>query len=182
MPRDVRLDDNGRILVRPAAAMETLRGKAVPLENLKAASAEIQLRFQAGTSGETGIRLTEGKNSILAFYDHEKKELVLDFTDLDPSLTARCGTYRAPVNVKPGETVTLRVFSDRSIFELYANDEVAISQAGFFADPEDLKAGILDRNDAKTRIGVNAWEMESLKYSTCMSGDKAGKQSQPQNK
>jgi len=164
MPRDLRLDEKGRMLVRPAAAMEKLRGKQVPLEQLKAASSEIQLRFKAEAAGESGLRLTDGKSSILAFYDHAKQESVLDFTGLDPKLTSRRDVYRATVTIKPGEQVTLCFFSDRSIFELYANDEVVISQAGFFADPENLKAELLQRGGAAAEVAVEAWEMNSLKW------------------
>jgi len=175
MPRDLRLDEKGRMLVRPAAAMEKLRGKPVPLEQLKAASAEIQSRFKAVTVGETGISLTDGRSSILAFYDHAKQELVLDFTGLDPKLSSRRDVYRAPVTVKPGGTVTLRFFSDRSIFELYANDEVVISQAGFFADPENLKAELLQRGGTAAEVSVDAWEMNPLKWSVYKPDDKAMK-------
>lgn len=130
IPRDLRLDDSGRMLVRPDSRMEQLRGKPVSLEKLKAASSEIQLQFKAGTVGETGIRLTDGQGSILAFYAHSNKELVLDYTGLSPALTSRREVYRAPVTVKPGEQVTLRFFSDRSIFELYATVELGSLPSG----------------------------------------------------
>jgi len=69
---------------------------------------------------------------------------------------------RAPVSVKPGDTVTLRFFADRSVFELYANDEVVISNAGFFADPENLKAELFQRGGAAAEVKVEAWAMNPL--------------------
>jgi sucrose-6-phosphate hydrolase SacC (GH32 family) len=153
------------MLVRPAPVMEQLRGKKVPLAQLKAASSEVRLQFKAGTAGETGIRLTDGKNHLEAFYDHAKQVMVLDLSGLDKEITKGIGKPDGPVSVKPGDLVTLRIFSDRSVFETYANDEIVISSQAFFHDPENLKAELFNRNGATTRITVDAWEMGSLMWS-----------------
>lgn len=174
IPRDVRMAEGGRLVFRPSPAIEKLRGNPVPLETLKAASSEIRLTFPAGERGETGIRLSDGKWFLEAFYDHASREICLDFSGLSKALSVRAGVKpRAPVSVPPGDTVTLRFFADRSVFELYANDEVVISNAGFFSDPENLKAKLFQRGGAAAEVKVEAWEMEPLKWTTYKPDDKA---------
>ncbi len=88
------------------------------------------------------------------------------FSGLSKALSVRAGVKpRAPVTVARGAPVTLRFFAGRSVFELYANDEVVISNAGFFADPESLKAKLFQRGGAAVQVSVEAWEMEPLKWS-----------------
>jgi sucrose-6-phosphate hydrolase SacC (GH32 family) len=183
--------------VRPSPALEKLRAKhlhriiepgaalkLVTLDDFRAAASEVQLAFQAGTDGETGIRLTDGTKSLEARYDHRRREVQLDLTALSPAAKAkanagtggdgsrlsenRASIRRAPLPMKPGEPVTLRLFSDRSIFEIYANDELVISTAAFFHDPENLKARLFDRNGSKTQLTVDAWEMQPLAWSSAM--------------
>lgn len=195
LPRAVRLDGAGRMLLRPSPAMDQLRSKhfsrtlapgaamrTLFLEELRAASAEVRWQFAPAASGATGIRLSDGVGHLEAYYDHVTREVVLDPSGMAATargggeaagdngdgsrLSARAGrVLRAPVSVPPGQPVTLRFFSDRSIFEIYAQDEVVISHVGFFAHPEALRAAVFDRSGSPLTVSVDAWEMKSLEWS-----------------
>jgi beta-fructofuranosidase len=195
-PRDLRLDEQGRLLVRPSPSLEKLRakhlhhvvesgtaGKIITLEDFRAASSEVQITFQAGDGGDTGIRLTDGTTSLEARYDHAAGEVQLDLTGMrgkNPASTLedvedrsgsrlranRASLLRAPLPVKRGQAVALRLFSDRSVFEVFANDEIVISAVVFFQNPGILKVSILDSRGSKTPITVEAWEMQPLKWSS----------------
>jgi len=172
-PRRVHIDSEGRMLVRPDPSLEKLRGPQVALDKLKAASSEVKLTFVAREAGQTGIRLTDGKNQLDAFYDHAKREIAFDLSGLDESITKAKGKPGGPVTVRPGEQITLHFFSDRSIFELYANDEVILSSQAFFHDPENLRAELIQRGGAAAEVAVEAWEMEPLKWTAYKPDDKA---------
>lgn len=76
----------------------------------------------------------------------------------------------------PRETLralSLRFFPDRSVFELYANDESVISGAFFFHHAENLKAAAMHRKGPKIPLTVDGWEMQPLKWSAYQSVDKA---------
>lgn len=165
-PRRVRIDGSGRMLVRPDPSLEKLRGAPTVLDKLKAASSEIKLTFAAGETGQTGIRLGDGRNHIDAFYDHAEREIAFDFSGLDERITKNKGKPRGPVTVKLGGTVTLRLFSDRSVVELFANDEVALSSQAFFHDPENLRAEIVPTGGAEAKPAVEAWEINPLQWPT----------------
>jgi sucrose-6-phosphate hydrolase SacC (GH32 family) len=175
LSRDVRLAPDGRLLFRPADALEKLRGQHFrPLTEMNAAQCEVRMQFIAAEKGETGVRLTDGQTQLDAYYDHAKRELVLDTTAMSKALCFRSGiVYRGPLRVKPGESVTLRFFSDRSVFELYANDESVISGAFFFHHPDKLKAAAMHRKGSPISITVDGWEMQPLKWSVSQSQSKA---------
>lgn len=163
-PRRVRIDGSGRMLVSPDPSLEKLRGGKRPLADLRAASSEIRLAFPAGEIGTTTIRITDGNNHLDAFYDHAKRQIGIDFSRLDDKITRFRGTPRGPVSMKTGDTVTLRFFADRSVFELFANDEVALSSQAFFHDPENLRAEIVQTGGAEAT--VEAWEINPLQWPT----------------
>lgn len=167
LARDVRMAPDGRLLFRPADALEKLRGRHFSrLAEMNAAQCEVRMQFTAAERGETGVHLTDGQTHLDAYYDHAKRELVLDTTAMSKALSFRSGTvYRGPLRVKPGEPVTLRFFSDRSVFELYANDESVISGAFFFHHPDKLKAAAMHRDGPVIPVAVEGWEMTPLTWS-----------------
>lgn len=168
LARDVRMAPDGRLLFRPAPALESLRGKhANRLTGFNGSQCEVRLQFTAGEQGETGVRAADGRTHLDAYYHHAKRELVLDCSAMPVGLSFRSGKiYRGPANIKPGDSVTLRFFSDRSVFELYANDEVAISGAFFFHDPERLTVAALHRKGPSIPLTIEGWEMRPLTWTS----------------
>lgn len=71
------------------------------------------------------------------------------------------GIRLAPITTEVGKPITLRFFADRSIFEIYANDEIVISAAAFFDDPASLKLQIT----SEAPVTLDAWEMKALEWS-----------------
>ena len=68
----------------------------------------------------------DGKEETLIYYDAEAKQLVFDSTHSGNG--GRKAVERAPLELKKGEPLTLRVFVDKSIVEVYANDRQAIGR------------------------------------------------------
>jgi beta-fructofuranosidase len=161
LPRDLRVDAQGRLLPRPSPSLEKLRARHVhhditsttfTLENFAAASSETRLQFNRAS---ITLRLSDGTRHLEARYDQAKSEMTLDLAKFGQ------GIRRAPVTPQPGQPITLRFFADRSIFELYANDEVVISAAAFFTDPAALQIQIT----ADAPVTLDAWEMKPLEWS-----------------
>jgi beta-fructofuranosidase len=66
---------------------------------------------------------------------------------------------RAPFALKPGEPLKLRVFVDKSVVELYANDRQAIARRVYPA-PADSGGLVLFAEGGSARFkSVNAWDM-----------------------
>lgn len=161
LPRDLCVDAAGRLLPRPSPSLEKLRGKQVhhdltsgsfTLGNFAAASSEIRLQ----TTSAVTLRLSDAKHHLEVRHDPTKHEIILDLAKFNQ------GIRRAPITAELGKSITLRFFADRSIFEIYANDEIVISAAAFFDDPASLKLQIT----ADSPVTLDAWEMKALEWST----------------
>jgi len=91
---------------------------------------ELEVSFLSNEAKEYGMKVCvseDGKEETVIYYDQENKLLKVD--------TRRSGlgfgrkiVEAAPLELKSGESLILRVFIDRSIVEVYANDRQAIAR------------------------------------------------------
>ena len=91
------------------------------------------------------------------YYDVGKAELVFDATR--SGTDGRRVVERAPLALAPGESLKLRVFVDKSVVEVFANDRQAIGRRVYPARPDSLGIGLF-ANGGSTRFkAVRSWEM-----------------------
>ena len=134
---------------------------------LRAADVQGQERVELrlGFADDADLKVIGNVKVGIALAGDELAASVLDCAAMPRELSFRVGSAASgPVNVKPGAPVTLRFFADRSLFELYANDEAVISNAAFFHNPDNLKAAAMHRNGPEIPLTVDGWEMGALKW------------------
>jgi beta-fructofuranosidase len=91
------------------------------------------------------------------YYDAAAHQLVVD--------TRRSGTggrrveERAPFTLAPGEPLVLRVFVDKPIIEVFANDRQAICRRVFPARQDSLGVVLFAEGAPAAFRKVTAWEM-----------------------
>ena len=91
------------------------------------------------------------------YYDAEKKQLVFDSTH--SGIDGRRKVERAPFELKDGEPLKLRVFVDKSIVEVYANDRQAICRRVYPGRTDSLGVALFATGGKATFSSVKAWEM-----------------------
>ena len=75
--------------------------------------------------------------------------------------TLKVGTIEAPFKLKPGEALTLRVFIDKNLVEVFANDR----QAAAFAHKHIRKnpnVRLFAKGGDATVTSVKAWRMKTI--------------------
>ena len=71
------------------------------------------------------------------------------------------GKVDAPFELKPGEDLTLRVFIDKNLVEVFANDrQAALTARGGYA-PENLGISLFSTGGDAAVKQVKAWKMKS---------------------
>jgi len=91
------------------------------------------------------------------YYDAKTKELVFDAT--------RSGAdgwkvvERAPLELKPGEPLKLRVFVDKPVVEVFANDRQAICRRVYPAHSDSLGVVLCAEGGKAKFNSTKAWEM-----------------------
>ncbi len=66
---------------------------------------------------------------------------------------------RAPLALEPGEGLILRVFVDRSVVEVFANDRQAIGRRVYPEDTDSLGVALFSEGGEAHVSSVTAWEM-----------------------
>ena len=143
LPRLLRLSPEKELLVDPVPEVESLRGellnsfsgeittKAVDLGGGKPAPyAELFACIKAESGGKVTFLLAaapESKEKTLVTFDFGTGVLRVDTraSSLDP--LSRGEVKEAPLTLKPGESLDLRLFIDGSVLEVYANHRAVIS-------------------------------------------------------
>ncbi len=173
LPRSLWLGEDGTLRMRPVKELEALRsheqtwsevavadGESRKLEEVVGDSCELEITVAHPAAGRCGVKVRAapgGEEETLLYYDAGRKELVFD--------AARSGKFgrkvveRAPLELKDGEPLQLRVFVDKSIIEVYANDRQAICRRVYPERPDSLGISLFATGSGATARQVKAWEL-----------------------
>lgn len=184
LPRTLWAGGDGTLRMRPVPELEALRLNEQLFENLTAPangaaglsgfpgdSFELEIQLDASELAKTtqfGVNVRVDENldeKTTLYYDAEAKELVFD--SRSSGKLGRPALERAPLELGEGEALTLRVFVDKTVVEVYANDKQAICRRVYPSSPNDaLGVSLWNGGAADVTVkSVRAWEMtESNPY------------------
>lgn len=175
LPRTLWLGEDGTLRMAPVPELEVLRqaeqnwnnisladGQTKTLENVEGDSCELEITIQADTAKQYGVKVRTspgGEEETLCYYDDEKKKLVFDSTRSGSSGRMKPTLEQAPFELRDGEDLKLRVFVDKSVIEIYANDRQAIARQVYCVRDDSLGI-VLFANGGRAKFSsVKAWDM-----------------------
>ena len=150
------------------------------LEEIFSDCMEISLSFKGNDSSEFGVKLLHsdisGEKTVVT-YDRSQSAFIIDFSK--SSLNENLNYRESPINtdnsspwvhgyrkqfipyeIPEGRDLTLDIFIDRSILEIFANSEICLTQR-IYPTHEDSKHFSLFTNDAAVDvIDIQKWEMD----------------------
>ena len=136
-------------------------GDTKTLEGVVGDSCELQITIDpTTTAGQIGVKVRAsagGEEETLLYYDAEAKQLVFDSTN--SGVDGRRTIERAPFESKDGEPLTLRVFVDKSVVEVYAADRQAICRRVYPGRSDSLGVVLFATGGQAKCSSVRAWEM-----------------------
>jgi len=167
LPRELSLSEDGKLLIKPLRELKKLRSeeKTVTdltvksdsthmLEGVSGDAMELELVIKAPTANEFGIKLLCAEDGSGGFaISFGKDRMVLNVGYINP-----------PFELEEGEDLTLRIFIDKSMIEVFANDRQA-AVAWHEYDPKDLHVSLFSKGGDLKVNKVCAWNMKSI-YST----------------
>ncbi len=173
LPRSLWLGEDGTLRLQPVKELEILRcheqswnnlaladGETKPLTGVAGDSCELGLEMEAGTAQRGGLKVrasAAGEEETLVYYDAARNELVFDSTRSGSD--GRKVVERAPFALKPGEPLKLRVFVDKSVVEVFANDRQAIGRRVYPARDDSLGVSLFAGGGSARFKTVKAWDM-----------------------
>ena len=103
------------------------------------------------------MRRPAGEEETRLYYDADAKQLVFDATR--SGIDGRRVVERAPFELEKGEPLRLRVFVDKSVIEVYANDRQAICRRVYPGRDDSLGVCLFANGGEAVCFSVKVWEM-----------------------
>ena len=164
LPRELELPADGVLRIRPLRELASLRhdekswGELTvkdaaehPIDGLSGDAVELDVTFASPLPTECGVHLladAEGQDGISVIAGADRESL-------------RVGTIEAPFQLRDGEDLTLRVFIDKNLVEVFANDR----QAAVFAYQHIRKnpnIRLFARGGDAAVKSIKAWKMKTI--------------------
>ena len=162
LPWELSLPEDGELRIKPLRELEQLRGEAVTegevmvksdedyrLKKVDGDTLELSVNFEPTDSREYGVSVFCDENGY-----------GFPITYIPGSNILNLGSLTPPLELDPGEGLNLRIFLDKEMIEVFANDR----QAVVYVHPhEDQDTGIvLFSKGADLEAEVTAWPMETI--------------------
>ena len=96
--------------------------------------------YGAGYDPETEITITSGANRTML----------------------RIGRIQAPFTLKKGEDLTLRVFIDKSVVEVFANGKQCVALRVYPGRSDSLGVSLRAQGGDAKLLSLDAWQMENI--------------------
>jgi beta-fructofuranosidase len=174
LPRVLSLGDDGMLRMRVPEEIEALRydarrmdgltvaaGSELELEGVSGASLELAIEMEAPGAERFGVRVLRspgGEEETLVFYDAREKKLKIDTTRSGPKVEA--GSVEAgPFELGGGDRLELRVFVDKSVVEVFANDRQAVMRRVYPSRVESTGVALFAEGAPASAPQVEAWRM-----------------------
>lgn len=175
LPRVLTLDKDGSLLMNPPAELAKLRYNPVERANLAVpADGELKVNGVAGKSIELKVDIAPGKGATqygvkvccsadgaeetLVYYDAAEKKLKVDTRKSGPEGTKRIEA--GPFALKKGESLKLRVYVDKSVVEVFANDgRQAVTRRIYPSADNAANIALFSNGGAARATALKAWTM-----------------------
>jgi beta-fructofuranosidase len=165
IPRALWMREDGGLGIAPVPELRALRyceretlsredGAAIDCASPDCC--EIQLTMDVPANGCGGITIRAGEGEALLYYDANARELVCDLTGSGSPV--RAIREAAPFALESGETLSLNVFIDKSVLEVFANGRQAICRRVYFEQYNRLSIALLAERGARV-LDARSWSI-----------------------
>jgi beta-fructofuranosidase len=174
LPRVLWLADDGTLRMSLPEELKVLRYNPKTMNNVTVnADSELPLKDVSGNSIELSIEMVpdgaqqfgvkvcaspDGQEETLVYYDANDKKLKID-TNKSSLGEGPKSVEAGPFELKGGEALKLRVFVDKSVVEVFANERQAVMRR-IYPTREDSVGVVLFSKGGSVKVPVlEAWDM-----------------------
>jgi beta-fructofuranosidase len=178
LPRVLSLSPEGTLLMELVPELERLRREHRSYEDVEIAPSgftalpgaegdclEIVAEIEPRDAGRVGLRLfrsPDGEEETLVLYDHRNGTLTVDPSRSSLSPEVHRDAHSLPLQLDDAEPLRLRVFLDRSIVEVFANERACITARVYPTRPDSRDIGLFAKGGIATARRLDLWRMASI--------------------
>jgi beta-fructofuranosidase len=188
LPRVLRLRPDGRLAQQPAPEVERLRGRAshwaseplapaAPLTlDISGNTLELTADIALGDATQIGLailatpdalvgqfaKLPQDAEATYIVYDRTAQQLSFDTTASSLDSATRRAVWRAPLALAEDEPLRLRVFIDRSVVEIFANNDLCLTGRVYPTRADALGISVSADGGPALLKQLDVWEMAAI--------------------
>jgi beta-fructofuranosidase len=185
LPRVVTLMDGGKIGLVPAPEMERLRREhhratsmlishgVTAIEGVSGDCLEIAAEIEPGEAEAGGVvvrRSPDDAEGTTILYDRTTGQLQIDRRSSSLSGAATDVLVRS-LRLASDEPLRLRVFLDRSVIEVFANDGVCLTARIYPTRPDSQRIGVIGRGEGARLRALDAWQMADARFEMAVTAE-----------
>lgn len=176
LPRLFSLHDDGELKIEPAPELESLRyddrrhtdlkvsaARELTLDDIRGDSLELRLLIEPDSAKEFGLAVRcspDGEEQTPIVLSLPKQTLRTELTKSGAEGNFKDITEQvAPMPLKAGEPVRVRVFLDHSILEVFVNERQCLTQRIYPARKDSVGVKLFTRDGEMTVKSLEAWKM-----------------------
>ena len=185
LPREISLDSKGNLIQKPFSGLAAMRSETSfkmtdfdltaekDLDPVQGRSLELSAKFVVG-NGDFGFSfLGNGDKKVTLTYQPNSGMLSLDMSGINrivnDGVFGGVYNYALPTPVAMGEEMTLKVFVDHSIIDIFVNDTYAASVRVFPRDVDAVKATAFVKNGSVKMTSLEAYVLDETRVATGIS-------------
>jgi beta-fructofuranosidase len=172
IPIHVSMSSDGKMALEPVKELENLRQEHHHFEDLEIASGferlenirgdtlEILLQFEPDEETEMGIILRasqDGQEQTRVIFQASQHQLVIE--RVNPSPDVDIDTHVAPLSLEPHQPLTIHLFLDHSILEVFVDRQVCMASRIYPADETSDQIGLFSKNGTVNIISLDIWKL-----------------------
>ena len=177
LPRVLGLSPDGSLSVAPVPELAALRGRHLRVaDQLLPPGGRNLLADVAGDCLELALEITpprtdtvevvvrqspDGAEQTRLSYDASTEQLSVDRRRASQDQTTVRDVRGCPLRLAPGEPLKLRLFLDRSVLEVFANDRVALASRIYPSRPDSLGLALDARGEAHLHT-MDVWQLDPI--------------------
>ena len=175
LPRVLSLGDDGRLRMDVPTEIEALRYGAVrqapgvvqadaelTVDGIAGDSLEIVVEMESMGASVYGVKVRaspDGREETSVFYDATENRLGIDTRRSGPEDTPRA-VEAGPLHLRPGERLKLRIFVDRSVVEVFANNgRQALARRVYPARKDSVGVRLFAAGGSARAVSLQAWRI-----------------------
>ena len=179
LPRVLRLTPDGRLGASPVQELQSLRtnhrsrhgvrlkSEQLWLDDVRGDSLELLIEIRPEDADEIGLSVRcsddgQEETSIVYVRSANVLQIRLERSTLDEKIRYPVAAQEAPLDLARQETLTLQVFLDRSVLEVFANDGLCLTQRIYPARSDSNGVKLLATNGSATLVSLDAWDMRPV--------------------
>jgi beta-fructofuranosidase len=177
LPRVLLPRSDGALGVLPAPELRSLRGWHTRVENttvnpasttrvqLQGAALEIVAEFLPSQAARFGLKVRcapDGSEQTRIAYDPRSGWLSIDREQSSLDTAVHREPHGTHVRLADGETLTLQIFVDHSVVEVYANSRACLTSRVYPSRADSVGVEIFARGGPAQLHTLDVWEMGSI--------------------